>query len=148
LKASEKSESIKTINKDKNTAVVSRVIKQYTIEDHFKPQWDKTRAIFDMFSQRMQELDPRFEVNSKKKYVGFNIDGKNVVNVIPQSAKVLLKLLRSQPQDLKDPEKKARYVKHSYEYFHQHITEFDIKNQDDVEYAVMLAKQVLKRFSE
>jgi predicted transport protein len=148
VRASEKSESIRTIQRDKNTEVVSREIKQYSVEDHFKSQWSKTRAIYDMFSQRIMELDPRFEINPKKKYVGFNIDGNNVVNVKPQAAKVLLNLLRVKPQDLKDPEKRTRYMKNSFEYFHKHVTQFDIKNEDDVEYAVMLARQVLKRFSD
>jgi predicted transport protein len=148
LRTSEKSESIKTIKKDKSVEVVSREIKQYSIEDHFKPQWDKTQSIFEMFSQRMLELDPRFVINPKKIYIGFNIDGKNVVNVQPKAAKVLLNLLRVQPQDLNDPEKKTRYMDHSYDWYHQHVTLFDIKNEEDVEYAIMLAKQVLKKFIE
>jgi predicted transport protein len=148
LRASEKSESIKTIKKDKDAEVVSREIKQYSVEDHFRPQWDKTRVIFDMFSQRILELEPRIEINPKKVYIGFNIDGKNVVNVQPKAAKVLLDLLRVQPQDLNDPAKRTRYLNHSYDWYHQHVTQFDVKNEDDVEYAVMLTKQVLKRFLE
>ena len=147
IRVSEKSESIKTIKKDEGTAVVSREIKEYSVEDHFRPHWDKTRAIFDMFSERMLELDARFVPNPKKIYIGFNINGKNVVNVQPKAAKVLLDLLRVQPQDLNDPEKKTRYMEHSYDWYHQHVTQFDIKNEDDVEYAIMLAKQVFKRFS-
>jgi predicted transport protein len=148
LRASEKSESIKTIKKDENAEVVSREIKQYSVEDHFRPQWDRTKAIYDLFSERMLELDPRFVINPKKIYIGFNIEGKNIVNVQPKAAKVLLDLLRVQPQDLNDPEKKTRYMNHSYDWYHQHVTQFDIKSQDDVEYAIMLAKQVLKRFDE
>ncbi len=146
IRVSEKSESIKTIKKDEKTAVVSREIKQYSVEDHFKPQWEKTKAIYDLFSERMLELDPRFRANPKKIYIGFNIDRNNVVNVQPKAAKVLLHLLRVQPKDLNDPEKKTRYMNHSYDWYHQHVTQFDIKNEDDVEYAIMLAKQVLKKF--
>ena len=148
LRTSEKSESIKTIKKGENAEVVSREIKQYSVEDDFRPQWDKTKAIYDLFSERMLELDPRFVVNPKKIYIGFNIDGKNVVNVQPKAGKVLLDLLRFQPQDLNDPAKKTRYMNHSYKWYSQHVTQFDINNQDDVEYAIMLAKQVLKRFVE
>lgn len=146
IKASEKSESIKTIKKDENAAVVSREIKQYSVEDQFKPQWDRTRMLFDIFVQRMIEQDPRFELNPRKQYVGLNINGKNVVNIKPQASKVLLEILRVQPQDLKDPDNKTRYMKNSFEYYHQHVTQFDIKNEDDVDYAVALTKQVLKQF--
>jgi len=148
VRASEKSESIKTIKKDKSAQVVSREIRQYSVDGHFKPQWDKTRALYDLFFERMLELDPRFVMNPKKIYIGFNIEGKNVVNVQPRAAKILLNLLRVQPQDLNDPEKKTRYMDHSYDWYHQHVTLFDIKTVDDVEYAVMLARQLLKRFSE
>ena len=148
LMASEKSESIKIIEKGKIAEVVSREIKQYSLEDHFRPKWDRTKAIYALFAERMLELDPRFVINPKKIYIGFKLDGKNVVNVQPKAEKLLLDLLRVQPQDLNDPEKKTRYMNHSYKWYRQHVTQFDIKNTDDVEYAIMLAKQVLKRFVE
>jgi predicted transport protein len=146
LRASEKSETIRTIQRDHNTEVVTKEIRKYSVEDHFKPRWEKTRAIYDLFAERMMDLDPRFAINPKKVYIGFNINGKNVVNVQPKASKILLDLLRVQPEDLNDPEKRTRYMNHSYDWYHQHVTQFDIKNQGDVEYAIMLAKQVLKRF--
>jgi hypothetical protein len=39
-------------------------------------------------------------------------------------------------------------MKHSYDWYHKHVSQFDISDEEDVEYAVMLAKQVLKRFLE
>ncbi len=114
--------------------------------DHLKPQWEKTKALFDIFSQRVLDLDTRFEVNPKKPYIGFNIDGKNVITVKPQASKILLDLLRVQPHDLSDPNNRTRYFERSYEFYHQHITQFDIQNEEDIEYALMLTKQVYKRF--
>lgn len=147
LHAPEKSVSIKTIAKGK-FEFVSSEIKQYTLEDHFKPHWDKTKALFEALSQRVLELDPRFEIHPVKYYIGFNIDGKNVIYIIPQASKVLLHLLRVQPQDLNDPEKRTRYSKNSFEYYRKHITLFDIENEDDIDYAMILIKQVYKRFVE
>lgn len=148
LRTSDKSESIKTIKKDANAEVVSQEIKQYSVEDHFRPQWETTKAIYDLFSERIMELDPRIVLNPKKIYIGFSIDGKNVVNIQPKSTKILLDLLRVQPQDLNDPEKRTRYMNNSYKWYGQHVTQFDINSEEDVEYAVMLARQVLKRFNE
>jgi predicted transport protein len=148
LRASEKSESIKTVAKGKNVELVSREIKQYTLEDHLKPHWDKAKALFETLSQRVLELDPKFEIHPVKHYVGFNIDGKNVIAVKPQASKVLVELLRVQPQDLKDPEKRTRYRKNSFEYYNKHITQFDIETEDDIDYAMMLIKQVYKQFVE
>jgi len=146
LRASEKSESIKTIKKNDSTDVVAREIKQYSLNDHLKPQWGRTKALFDAFSQRFLELDARIEVHPVKQYIGFNIDGKNVVAVKPLASKLLLNLLRVQPQDLKDPEKATRYVKRSFEYYHKHITEYDIEKDDDIDYAILLARQVYDKF--
>jgi predicted transport protein len=148
LHASEKSESIKTIAKGKDVELVSREIKQYTVEDHLKPHWEKTKALFEALSQRVLELDPKFEIHPVKHYIGFNINGKNVIYVNPQASKVLLELLRVQPQDLKDPEQRTRYRTRSFEFYNKHITQFDIENEDDIDYAMMLIKQVYKRFVE
>ena len=47
VRASEKSESIKTVTKNKDIERVSREIKQYSVEDHIKPNWSKTKELFD-----------------------------------------------------------------------------------------------------
>ncbi len=70
VRASEKSESIKTIAKNKDIEKVSREIKQYSLDDHIKPTWNKSKELFDEFSQRVLELDPRFEIKPVKSYIG------------------------------------------------------------------------------
>ncbi len=148
IKASEKSASIKTIAKNQDVERVSREIKQYSIEDHVKPTWNKARELFNIFSQRVLELDPRFEMHPVKYYIGFNIENKVVFNVKIRSSKLLLELYRVKPEDLKDPEKRTRYRKNSFEYYNKHVTQFDIDNEDDIDYAVSLVKQVYKKFIE
>ena len=56
LRASEKSESIKTVTKNKVIERVSREIRQYSLEDHIKPSWSKAKELFDEFSQRYWSL--------------------------------------------------------------------------------------------
>lgn len=148
VRASEKSESIKTVTKNKDIERVSREIKQYSVEDHIKPSWSKAKELFDEFSQRVLELDPRFEIHPVKYYIGFNIENKNVVAVKVRTTKLLLELLRVQPKDLKDPEKRTRYRKNSFEYYNKHITQFEINSEDDIDYAMSLVKQVYKSFTE
>ena len=148
VRASEKSESIKTVTKNKDIERVSREIKQYSVEYHIKPSWSKAKELFDEFSQRVLELDTRFEIHPVKYYIGFNIENKNVVAVKVRTTKLLLELLRVQPKDLKDPEKRTRYRKNSFEYYNKHITQFDINNEEDVDYAMSLVKQVYKSFTE
>lgn len=148
VRASEKSESIKTISKNKDIERVSREIKRYSVEDHIKPSWSKAKELFDEFSQRVLELDARFEIHPVKYYIGFNIENKNVIAVKIRSSKLLLELLRVQPKDLKDPEERTRYRKNSFEYYNKHITQFDIASEDDIDYAMSLVKQVYKKFVE
>jgi predicted transport protein len=127
---------------------VAREVRQYTIGDHIKPSWNKSESLFDEFSQRVLELDPRFEVKPVKSYIGFRIGGKNVINVKPRNSKVVIELLRTQPQDLKDPDKKVKYLKNSYKYYNQHVSLFNIENEDDIDYVMLLVKQVYKSFTE
>jgi len=148
IRASEKSESVKTIAKDKDIKRVSKEIKQYSINDHIKPHWNNSRELFEEFSQRVLELDSRFEIKPVKSYVGFRIGTKNVVNVRPKSSKVTIELLRTQPQDLKDPEKKVAYMKNSFKHYNQHVSLFNIESEDDIDYVMLLVKQVYKRFIE
>ena len=148
LRASEKSESIKTVAKGKNVEVVSKEIKQYSVGDHFKPQWIKTKAIYETLSQRILEIDPKFEVHPVKYYIGFNLGEKVVFDGKPQASKVLVELYRVEPKDLNDPEKKTRYQKRSYEFYNKHVTEYDVESEEDIDYAIMLIKQVYKKFIE
>jgi len=148
VRASEKSESIKTVTKNKDIERVSREIKQYSVEDHIKPNWSKAKELFDEFSQKVLELDARFEVKPVKYYIGFNIDNKNVIAVRIRASKLLLELPRVRPEDLNDPEKRARYRKNSFKYHNKHITQFDVENEDDIDYAMLLVKQVYKKFIE
>ncbi len=147
VRASEKSESIRTVTKNKDIERVSREIKQYSIEDHIRPNWTKAKELFDEFSQRVLEIDPQIKIKPVKYYIGFNIGNKNLVTVQIRKLKLLLSLLRVKPEDLKDPEKRVRYSENSYKYYNVHISEFDIKDEDDIDYAMSLVKQVYKSFT-
>lgn len=145
IKASDKKESIKTIAKDDNIEKITREIKQYSVEDHIKPNWNKSREIYDEFTRRVLEIDPRFEVSPVKHYIGYKIENKVVFNVKVQASKVLLELYRVKPEDLNDPENKTRYRERSFEFYNKHVTQYDINNEDDIDYAIFLVKQVFKK---
>jgi hypothetical protein len=54
--------------------------------------------------------------------------------------------LRVQPKDFSDPEKKVTYMDMSVKYYNKHISVFDIKSSEDIDYAIFLVKQLLKMF--
>ncbi len=69
-----------------------------------------------------------------------------MITVRIRTSKLILELLRTNPENIKDPEKRLKYVKNSLEHYNQHISLFDIKNEDDIDYAMLLAKQTYKNF--
>lgn len=148
LRPSEKSESIKTVAKGKNADVVTKEIKQYSIEDHFRPDWEKTKELFELLSQRILELDSKIEMRPVKHYIGFNIGNKNVIAVIIRQSKLVITLIRVKPEDLRDPEKRVEYRKNSLKYYNVYLADFDLTTEDDIDYAMMLIKQAYKKFVE
>jgi predicted transport protein len=147
IHASKKDVSINVISGGgKNAEVVKKEIKVYKVEDLIKPHWKNTKYLFDQLSQKMMDMDPNFEVHPVKYYIGFNLDGKNVITVSPKTTKLTVDLLRVQPQDLHDPLQKSKYIKNSYKYYQQHISSIDIENEEAIEYSISLIKQVYEKF--
>lgn len=146
LKPTIATESIKTISKSKMVDEVSKEIKKYTVEDHFKPGWEKSRELFEGIRERILEIDNRIEENPTKLYIGYKIGKKSLVELWLQKNKIVVRLLRVQPQDLKDIEKKVSYLKNSMQYFNKHISCYNIEFEEDIDYAMFLVKQVWKKF--
>lgn len=145
ITASEKSESIKTISKNKDIERVSREVKQYSVEDHIKPHWHKSRELFDEFSQRVLDIDNRFKIHPVGAYIGFKIDNRVIIDVQGRVSRLRLSLYRVRPEDLNDPEKRTRYAKNSFTFYNKHVTYFNINNEEDIDYAISLVKQVYKK---
>ena len=146
LKSADKSESINKISKSKTIESVSREIKEYSAEDHIKTDWNDTRELFYDVKEKILSLDPRIEESPMKHYIGYKIGGALLVVLRPQKAKVILELLRVEPKDLKDPEKKVSYKENSYKWYHKHVSIFDIEESQDIVYAMFLVKQVYDKF--
>jgi len=146
ITASEKSESIKTISKNKDIARVSREVKQYSIEDHIKPHWDESKELFEEFSQRVLDIDNRFKIHPVSAYIGFKIDNKVIVTIHGRVSKLRLELYRVQPGELVDPEKRVKYIDNSFTFYNKHVSYFEINNDADIDYAMSLVKQVYKKF--
>lgn len=83
-----------------------------------------------------------------KSYIGVHIDGYNVFAFHVYKSKIELHFSRSQKKDFKDPEDRVVYIKNSKKYWNQHVCSFTLNSADDISYAVLLARQALKRFDE
>lgn len=148
IQSSSHAESIETVATDKQVKEVSREVKTYTVDDHFKEGWEESRAIFDELSDRILALDDRIIVKPRKQYIGFKIDKSLLVEVHTYKSKIDIWLPRVKPEDVQDPEGRVQYVKDSLKYFNRHISQYVLTEGDEAEmqYAVSLVKQILQKF--
>lgn len=148
IKASNTTESIKTITKfeTKEFENVSKEIKTYMVDDHFKEWWDATRELYDELREKIMSIDSRLEEKPVKWYIGYNIGNNNSIILKIQKSKIVLELLRVKPSDLNDPENKTKEVKWAMEFWHKDVTTYNINTRDEIDYWIMLAKQVVKKF--
>lgn len=146
LTPSEKNESIKTVSKDKTVQAVTKEIKNYSEDDFLKPEWKNTKELYEDLSQQIQNMDERLEVRPVKYYIGFHIEGRNLVQVVPQKTKIQVQLMRTEPKDLRDPEGKVKYMNNSYTWYGQHVSVYDISSEEEIDYAMMLIRQLYKKY--
>lgn len=145
LRSPDSNESIKTISKNKTIESVSREVRKVSVEEHFKKGWEKSKEIFEGLKLRILDLDPRVEEKSTKHYIGYQIGGYNLCVIKPRTASLRIELTRTQPKDLKDTEGRLRYMPNCMRFYNQHISDFDINEIEDVDYAMSLIKQVYKK---
>jgi predicted transport protein len=146
LQSSETSESIRTVTKNKIIENVSREVKKYTVDDHFGDDWGKSWDIYQKLRDRVLEVDDRIIESPRKAYIAFKIGELSLCGVTIYQSKVTLWLGRTEPKDLKDPDKKVIYRKKSFEHYNQHISDFNLMNVSDVDYAVFLIRQVYEKY--
>lgn len=148
IEASNPAESIDLVTNGGKIETVNKEIKNYSIEDHFKANWTVGRGLFDIINERILELDPNIVCVPKKVYIGYKIGTTVIFNLVTYKTGLLFELYRVKPEDLSDPENRTKYQKNSFEYYNKHVTHFKIENEEDIEYAIMLAKQVYRKFIE
>lgn len=146
IKPADSSESIDLFLKDSKLKSVVEEIKNYTIDKLFKENWKESREIFDILSERVVALDPNIKLSPTGGYVGCKIGNQNVVDLNPYKSFIEIHLLRVRPEDLNDPEKRVTYQSFSMEHYNKHVSLFKVSNLEDIDYAMMLVKQVYKKF--
>lgn len=146
LKSTDSKESIKTISKSKTIENVSREVKKYSIDDHFKNNWKESRELFNLLSEKIVNLDNRIKENSNPKdYIGYKIANANVCAVHIYKTKLRLDLVRVDKNDLKDPENKVIKIPWKERKWSK-LCSYEIKSIGDTDYALFLIKQVYEKF--
>lgn len=147
IKADKSSESIKTVTNNSVVEKVTREVKTYTANDHFKPGWEASREIYDALRPRILDFDTRIVESPQKYYIGYKIANLVLFNVTIKKSGITMELYRVEPKDLLTPGKPVKYVKDSMKHYNKHVSTFFIADASDIEYALFLAQQVYKRFA-
>ncbi|OQA64237.1 MAG: hypothetical protein BWY38_03053 [Ignavibacteria bacterium ADurb.Bin266] len=148
LKSADSSESIKTISKSETVENVSKQIKKYSIEDHFKLNWNESRKLFDVFNEKILGEFSDLKINIVKSIIDYKLGNKVLIYLHALKSGPWLTFSRSRPEDFNDPEKRVHYDKNSMKFYNQHTSSFQIKSAEDIDYAIMLTKQAYKRLKE
>ena len=142
IKASGAKESIKTISgKGQELDEVTKEIKVYTEEEHYKKASDEIKELYENVKDAILSLGA-LEVKPKKYYIAF-VGKTNVVDIGIQknSIKLWINLKKGELEDLRHIAKEVDLTGHwgNGDY------EIQINSDENLEYIMSLVKQSLKK---
>lgn len=139
----ENGESINVISKkDITIAKVSKEIKTYTLEDHFKNSNENTVEIFNIYKEKIEEMLPEIEVEPKKLYIAFKLNRKNLVDFKLQ--KDMLKIWINAKEGILDDSKKMAKNVAKVGHWGNGDYELTVKSLEGLEYILSLIKDASK----
>lgn len=144
IKATKKTESIKTILSDNSDAdIVNKEVKVYTEEQHFINSTEEMIELYEKLKEFILGLDDNFELKPKKKEIGFAYNKKIMFDILLQK-KALKLWLNTKIDTLDDPRNIARDVSNTGHWGNGDY-EIQISNDDDIEYIFSLIKQLYNK---
>lgn len=114
----------------------------YKIEDHIAKSSGEIKEIFSKLSKKVFEIDGNITPHPTKEYIGYAVNGKILAAIKFKRDYLIIELYRVQPEDLNDPKKMVEYIPFSFEYHNKHISRFEIKSDESINYALDLIRQV------
>lgn len=111
-----------------------------------KKGWENSRKIFIKLNEKITSIDSRIITVFKKYHIAYKLGQYNFIDIHPYMSGPSINFLRTKPENLNDPKKKVQYDKNSYARFHQHISLYQITNENEINYAIDLIKQAYKRY--
>lgn len=147
LKAKDTSESIKTVTRDSIVQSVSNEVKVYEVSDHFKGSKENTFELYELLRDKLMVLAPTVHENPRRNYIGFSLkDNGNdtFVYVHVQTGSMRLNIPKTRPEDISDPLKQVVYVEGSFESKNTPVSKIQVRNDEDIDYAASVLRQVLR----
>lgn len=147
----ETSDSAETLTQLKNiggeTQKIAKEVKKY-IEEDVVGKTGKIHDIYIALRDKIMQSDMNLVSNPKKIYIGFQVpeNWRNVFNMQKYNGNLWIHFTRSKPKDFDDPKKKLVYMKKSRQFYNQDITTLEIKDEQEISYAMLLIQQMYERF--
>ena len=130
--------SISRILKSKEVSQVTKQVKIYTLEDHFKKASDKTKALFEKLQKAIFALDERVQEKPVSWYVGYKIRYHNFcsVNFTKDKLRIYVRLSK-----IDDRKKIFEKVPTTYGWGKTPLRRTDISSDKNLDYVLGIIKQ-------
>lgn len=149
IQSSTENSSINDLGTNKKIQSISKEVKSYTEESVLKSYPDGMgKIIYQHLKEKINLIDPNIVVHPTKTYVAFRVanNWRNIIAFHFFKDKLRMDILRAEPSDFKDPEKRVYYMKDSMKHFNQHISSIEFTNKNDIDYGTYIIQQVYDRF--
>lgn len=137
LKPAETQESIETITGGK--AVVSRELRTFTIEDHYKKASSETKALLDELRERILDLDENIKEKPVKFYIGYKLNWYNFASIHVFKSKLTVSVRKEKLESDKD--KLFKKVPSAYEWGKTPIWRINISQESELDYIMKVIKE-------
>lgn len=132
-------EKIKTDN-DKEEFLIDPPFKSYDEDEAFKNSSVDLKPVYDEFKIRFNELYPDGDITITKTYIGFNIDGKRVLNYHPLQNYSMIDL-NIKGMKFEDDKELGRYSKSRYNK--SDFYKIKVKKEEDLDSVFNLLKKIV-----
>lgn len=139
LKSPEAKESIKTVTKGKAVATVSREVKEYTIEEHYKKASPKIKELLGKLREKILAIDENIKEKPVMYYVGYKVNWYNFASIHVYKERLKIEV-RKQTLE-KDKEKKFTRYPSSYGYGKTPLWWAYILNEAELNYFLEVIKE-------
>ncbi|MBC5627247.1 hypothetical protein H8S10_17830 [Clostridium sp. NSJ-49] len=143
IKASKNTESIKAIaTTSEIVKAVNKEVSVVTEEDHLNNTTEELAELYNQIKEYILALDSGIRVRYTKVYIGFTLNNKNIIDILPRK-KSLKIWLNCKWGNIDDPKMIFRDVS-NIGHLGNGDYETSISNDEDIEYIFSLIKQVYK----
>lgn len=145
LKPASTSESIKTVTKDKTITAVNKEVKDYTIEDHFKKEWQESKELFEEIREKILSIDENIKEKILKHYIAYEMNNRNFAEIVAQKAAVKI-FLDTKKSSLKHVPTISITDCSDVGHWATGNSMFHLRHEDETDAAILLIKQAYKKY--